>query len=155
MTTRINGRMFSWSSVSIRINGTLISAIKSIAYSDKIEPVKGYGSNRSFRPIGKTQGKYSTDPVTASIEVAELEDLRQALADASGTNSFGNVEFQIVVQYEEPGRGVYTDVIEGCTWTKTAAKADDGGDAIYLDVEFDCMAIKWNGKYKFEEQNAS
>lgn len=150
-TPRINGNMFSWASVTIRVNATLVSAIKSITYGDSRERSKGYGQGRHFGPIGQTSGKYTTDKVVCEIEKGELQALRQAIADASGSGSFGDLEFQIVVQYEEPDRGVITDEINGCTWGKNSASTNDGGDPNYESVEFDCLSIKWDGLTLYSE----
>jgi hypothetical protein len=148
---RINGRFYSWASISIRINSTLITAIKSISYSDSRTPVKGYGAGRAHAPLGRTSGKYETAPVTCSIEKVECQELRKALADAAGGKSFGETEFQIVVQYDDNGKHI-TDTLDRCVWTKNSTSADDGGDPLYEEVEFDCMSISWNGVNLFADE---
>lgn len=159
MSARINGNMYSFASVTLRVAGTLVSAFKSINYADSRERGMGYGAGRSYGPIGQTSGKYVPEPVTAEIEKHALQDLRRALADQAGGSSFGSVEFQIVVQYEEPdgagGTRLITDTIERCTWKKNAAKNTESVDANYDEVEFNCMFIKWNGLTLFEAEAAS
>jgi len=153
-TPRINGKLYSFASVSIRVGQTLVTAVKSINYSDNREQVFGYGAARAFGPLARTQGKYTADNTTAEIEKGQLADLRKALADSNGGKSFGTVEFEIVVSYEEPGRGLITDTIQRCTWAKNAAKADDGGDPLYDAVEFSTMQILWNGLSLFDQSDA-
>lgn len=150
MTARINGNMYSWSSVTARVGGTLISAFKSISYADSRERAKGYGAGRHYAPIGQTSGKYATEPVTASLEKGEAAALRKALADQAGGKSFGDVEFQIVVSYEEGDR-LITDTLERCTWKKNSAKNEESADPLYEETEFDCMSIKWNGLTLYAE----
>lgn len=144
-TPRINGNMYSWASVSIRVGTTLVTAIKSISYEDSRTRGKGYGAGRHHAPIGRSSGKYETGPVTVSIEKSQCKELREALASESPSGSFGDAEFNIVVQYTEGDRN-QTDTIEGCTWAKMSAKNEEGSDPAYDDVEFDCMSILWDGK---------
>lgn len=150
---RINGNLYSWASITIRVDSTLISNIKSITYGDARNRAKGYGAGRQFGPIGQTSGKYETEKVVCTIEKQELTDLRKALADRAGSDSFGDSVFQIVVQYDESGRHI-TDVIDGCSFSKNSSKADDGGDPLYEDVEFDCLSISWNGVTLYAAQES-
>lgn len=142
---RINGNMYSWSSIFFKVEGERYYGIKSIGYGDSRERVKGYGMGRSHAPRGRSAGKYQPDPVTVTLEKETARALREKLAaSASDGRSFGNVEFEVVVQYEESDKQI-TDEIFGCVWTKTAAKGEESADPLYEEVEFDCMGIRWDG----------
>jgi len=148
---RINGNMYQHSSIVLKLDNERFFGFKSISYGDAREYGKAYGAARHAGPRGRTSGKYSTEPVAVSMEKKSAKALRDALAarSSSGT-SFGNVEFQIVVQYEE-GTDVITDTIDRCRWTKTAGKSEEGPEPIYEDIEFDCMFILWNGKALYDD----
>lgn len=148
---RINGNMFSWSSVYFKIDGERFYGIKSITYGDNRERVKGYGMGRSHAPRGRSGGKYNVDPVAVTMEKATTRQLRDELAArAPDGTSVGNVQFEIVVQYVEADETPITDTIFGCVWGKTAAKAEEGSDPLYDEIEFDAMGIRWNGKTLFD-----
>jgi hypothetical protein len=147
---RINGVQHGWPSVSLKINGKAWYGIKSIKYGDKRTRGKTYGMGRAHAPRGRTSGKYEVDPVTLSIEKETARKLRDELAAKSttGGTSFGDTVFQIVVQYSE-GSATITDELVDCTWSGDASSAEEGPDAIYDEVEFDCMRILRNGKSLF------
>lgn len=149
---RINGNMYSWSSIYFKVDGERFYGIKSISYGDSRERAKGYGMGRHHAPRGRSAGKYQTDPVSVSVEKATARALRETLATfAADGQSFGNVPFEIVVQYVEPDDTPITDTIEECVWAKTESSNEEGPDPLYEDVEFDCMRIRWNGKTLFDE----
>lgn len=152
---RINGNVYGHSSIILKLDNERFYGFKSISYGDSRERGKIYGAARHAGPRGRTAGKYTTEPVAVSMEKESAKTLRDALAarSTSGT-SFGNVEFQIVVQYEE-GAKVVTDTIERCTWTKVAAKSEEGADGVYEEIEFDCMFILWNGKALFDDSQGN
>ncbi len=153
--TRINGTMHGWSSVVAKLDGDRFFGFKSIAYGDSRERGKGYGMGRHYSPRGRTAGKYTPEPVAVTMEKETARALRAALAQkASDGKSFGNVVFQIVVQYVEPDGTSITDELEDCVWVKTSAKSEESPDPLYEDVEFDCMRIRWNGTTLYDGTQA-
>jgi hypothetical protein len=151
---RINGNLYSYASVKLKVGRKVITAFKSISYSDNRERKDGYGASEAHGPIAQTQGVYKTDPVEVEIEKGQLQELRDELAQEAGSSSFGSVEFEIVVQYEDTGRPLITDTLLRCTWSANASKIDDGGDPAYDATKFKTMFIKWNGKTLYEERGA-
>lgn len=152
---RVNGNVVSWSSVVFKIGDSRIYGFKAINYKDKRERTPVHGSARHHAPRGMTAGKYSCDPTTATVEKETAKAIRNALAaQASDQKSFGNVEFEIVVQYSEK-RGdtdmVITDELHRCTYGETGAKAEEGPDAIYEELSFNTVSITWNGKTLFDQ----
>jgi hypothetical protein len=147
---RINGNMYSWASVVLKVDGERFFGITSISYADALERVKGYGMGRHHAPRGRSAGKYTIEAVTVKMEKKSSRDLRAALAArATDGRSFGTVEFEIVVQYAE-GTAAHTDTIERCRWAKTSASHEEAPDPLYDEVEFDAMAIRWDGKTLFD-----
>jgi hypothetical protein len=142
---RINGVIHSWASVYFKLAGERFYGIKSISYGDSRSRSKGYGMGRHYAPRGRTSGKYEVDPVAVTCEKATAKALRDKAAQLAGGSSFGNAEFEIVVQYVEAGNDTITDTIEQCTFSKEAAKAEENPDPTVEDLEFDAMRIKWNG----------
>lgn len=144
---RINGVQHGWASVVLKINGKPWYGIKSIKYGDKRTRGKSYGMGRAHAPRGRTSGKYEVDPVTVSMEKASTKLLRDELAAKSttGGSSYGDTVFQIVIQYSE-GSSTITDELVDCTWQGDSASSEEGPDALYDEIEFDCMRILRNGK---------
>lgn len=144
--TRINGNLYSWSSIIFKIGGERWSGLTSINYGDARERVKGYGMGRSHAPLGRSAGKYTIEPVTASGYKESIQQLRETLAaQASDGASYGDVEFDIVVQFIESDRDPITDELLRCVWSKSSAKGEESADPLKEDVEFDCLYIKRNG----------
>lgn len=141
---RVNGNLHSWGSIILKIDGEKYFGFTSISYSDSRERTKGYGMARHHAPRGRSSGKYAVDPVTVTGFKDSVAQVRQALADAGDGESFGNVEFQIVVQYVEGDTTPITDELDRCTWSKTTSGSEEGPDPLTEDVEIDCMLIRWN-----------
>jgi hypothetical protein len=146
---RINGNAYGWSSVLWKIGDDRIHGFKAIAYKDSRERTPVYGSGRHHAPRGQTPGKYAAEPCTATVEKETAALIRAALARRSADGkSFGNVEFEIVVQREEDRGGtpkVITDELHRCTWRETASKAEEGSDPDYEEIAFNVTTIDWDG----------
>lgn len=152
---RVNGSLYSWGSIILKVNGERFYGISSVNYGDKLERAKSYGMGRHHAPRGRSSGKYQTDPVTVKMEKKTAQELRATLAklSPSGT-SYGSVEFEIVVQFIE-GTDVQTDVLERCTWSGDSSKNEESPDPLYDEAEFDCMLIRRNGLVLFDDSQGS
>lgn len=151
---RINGNAMSWASVTWKIGDLRVNGFKAINYKDSRErsPVKGAGRHQA--PRGQTSGDYSCEPGTATVEKETAQLIRDALAaKAADSKSFGNVEFEVVVQYEELRGGtpkVITDELHRCFWRESATKAEAGPEAIYEEIAFTVTSIDWGGKSLYD-----
>lgn len=145
---RINGVQHGWPSVVLKINGKPWYGVTSIKYGDKRTRGKSYGMGRAHAPRGRTSGKYEVDPVTMKMEKATTRLLRDELAAKAGGTSYGDTVFQIVVQYSE-GNSTITDELVDCAWSGDASTSEEGPDALYDEIEFDCMRVVRNGKTLF------
>lgn len=153
---RVNGNQHSWGSIVVKIAEEKYYGFTKIAYSDSRERVKAYGMGRHHAPRGRSRGKYSTEAVTLTGWKGSVQQLRNALASKSQDgNSYGDVVFQIVVQYVEKDDTAITVEIEDCVWTKSASSEEEGPDPLSEDIEIDCMKIRRNGKVLFDESEGS
>lgn len=153
---RINGNQFSWGSIQMKIAGERYHGFTAIAYGDKRERVKAYGMGRHHAPRGRSRGKYSTDPVKVTGWKSSLQALREALAALAFDGvSYGDVEFDIVVQYTEADESPITVEIERCVWTSNPTSEDESPDPLKEEAEFDCMLIRRNGLVLFDSSEGS
>jgi hypothetical protein len=153
---RINGNLFSWSSIVFKIDGDRYFGIRSISYADKRERSFGYGMGRHHGPRGRSAGKYSAEPTKVVMHKDSVRDLRAALAEQSSDGvSFGNVVFQIAVSYVEGDETPVQDDLVDCVWTGTSVSAEEGPDPMYEEIEINTLYIKWNGLTQFDATEGS
>lgn len=149
---RVNGNLYSWGSIKLKIGGELFYGFNSISYADKRERVKGYGMGRHHSPRGRSSGKYSTEPVKLGgpkdTIAALLRDLAKLAPDGK---SFGNVNFQILVSYVEPGQDGITVEIDDCVITSISSSDEENADPKATEVEIDCMRIRRNGLSLYDQ----
>lgn len=149
---RVNGSMLSWGSIVAKVADKRFTGFTSIGYSDSRERVKAYGMGKSQAPRGRSRGKYNVDPVTLTGFKSTIQELREALAELSPTGSYGDVEFEIVVQYVEADEKPITVELQGLTWAKNTTSEEEGPDPLKEDIELDCMGILRNGLALYEEE---
>ena len=147
---RINGNVYSWGSIILKVNEERLSGFTAISYADSRERVKAYGQNRSQTPRGRTRGKYATEPVGLTGSKSSMQALRKLLADAGDGVSYGDTEFQIVVQYVEADETAITVEIEDCVWIGNSSSEEEGADPLKEEIKIDCMLIRRNGLTLFD-----
>jgi len=152
---RVNGNLYSWGSIEVKIEGDRFFGFTSIGYSDARERVKAYGMGRAQAPRGRSRGKYSVEPVTLSGQKSTMQELRQALADAGDGESYGDTVFQIVVEYFESDEAPITVELEDCVFVKNTTSEEEGPDPLSEDVEIDCLRIRRNGLVLFDNSEGS
>ncbi len=147
---RINGNVISWGSVICRINGIPQNWPTSISYSDKRERAVVYGMGRHHAPRGRTLGKYSVENPKLKGPKADVSGFLDYLASLSTDgNSFGDVRFDIVVQYIEDEQSVTVE-IEDCRVVGVTASDEESADALQDEVEIHAMRLRRNGKSMFD-----
>jgi hypothetical protein len=147
----VNGNLFSWGSIRVKCGGEEFTGFSKIAYADKRPRTKGYGMGRHQAPRGRSRGKYEVDPVTITAHRDSAEAFRDFLASkATDGKSFGNVSFEVVVQYVDEGETPVTDTLEACVWSGNTVSNEEGPDPLTVDIELDCMRINWNGKTLYD-----
>jgi hypothetical protein len=151
---RVNGNLTSWGHIIIRAGVEEFSGFDSITYADKRERVKAYGTGRHHAPRGRSAGKYTTDPVKLRGPKTTVEALRAYLASQSSNGkSYGDVEFQIVVQYAV-GTGssevpMYVE-LERCVIVSDSSSHEESADHLKDEIEIDTMLIRRNGRTLFD-----
>ena len=134
----VNGMRFDFSSVEITAGARIFNGVKSIKYSQTLEPGKVRG-NRS-QIVGRTRGPLDSD---GSIELYRLEfqDLIRVLALLKPGVGYMEAPFDITVTYSETGSEVVQDLIQGCRIKKHENNGQEGGDAITVACDLDIMMV--------------
>lgn len=147
----VNGNQLSWGSITVKLDGEVFTGFTKIAYGDSRERVKAYGMGRHHAPRGRSRGKYSTDPVQITGWKGSVQTLRDALAAKSSDGaSYGDVEFEVVVQFVEADETPMTVELNRCVVTKDASSHEEGADPLQEELELDTMRILRNGKTLFD-----
>lgn len=148
---RVNGNLYSWGSIILKVDAERLRGFTSISFSDKRERVKGYGSARHHAPMGRSRGKYTIDPVKVVGFKGAIQTLREQLAaKAADGISYGDVEFDVVVQYVESGEDPYTVEIERCVFASNSSSDEESADPLKEEIELDAMLIRRNGLVLFD-----
>lgn len=149
---RVNGNQLSWGSIEVQLDGERYHGFTAIGFSDSRERVKAYGLGRHHAPRGRSAGKYSVEPVSLTGWKSSVQALRAALAErAPDGTSYGDVVFQVVVQYTEADETPITVELEDCVWSKNTTSDEEGPDPLKEEIELDCMRIRRNGLVLFSE----
>jgi len=152
---RVNGNLHSWGSIVVKVDDERYYGFTSINYSDARERVKAYGMGRHHAPRGRSRGKYSVEPVQITGHKGSVQTLRKALADAGDGESYGDTEFQVIVQYIEKDDTPITVELDRCVWTKNTSSEEEGPDPLTEDFELDCMLIRRNGLTLFDNSQTN
>lgn len=153
---RVNGNQYSWGSIIIKLDGGRYYGFTGISYADKRERVKAYGLGRHQAPRGRSRGKYTVDPIKLTGWKGSVQELREALAVfATDGVSYGDVEFEVVVQYVETGEKPMIVVCERCVITGNSTSDEEGSDPLKEELELDCMLIRRNGLVLFDAASGS
>lgn len=148
---RVNGNILNWGSIIIKVDGDRFYGFDSISYSDKRERTKAYGMGRHQAPRGRTRGKYTVDPVKLRGPSGSVQAFRDMLAQqAEDGVSYGDVEFEVVVQAVDTGEAPLNIEIERCVWGSNSVSYEEGPDYLKDEIEIDAMLIRRNGKTLFD-----
>lgn len=150
---RVNGNIMSWGSIILKIDNERFYGFNAISYADKRERVKGYGMGKHHAPRARSRGKYTIDPVKLSGPKSTVQALRDLLAKKSADKvSYGDVEFQISVQYIEDDESPMDVSIERCVVAGNSSNEEENPDPLKEDIEIDAMLIRRNGKTLFDNR---
>ncbi len=149
---RVNGNIVSWGSITLKIDGERFTGFTSISFSDKRTRVKAYGMGVGQAPRGRSRGKYEVDPVKIGGPKSSFQAARAKLAAlADDGTSYGDVEFQILLQYTERDESESMTVeLEDAVWMSNSSSEEEGGDPMKEECEFDIMRIRRNGLTLFD-----
>ncbi len=153
---RINQNQHSWGSLILKVDSDRYTGFTGISFSDKRERVKAYGMTRHHAPRGRSRGKYVIDPVKLTGWKGSVAALRAGLAARADDGiSYGDVEFQIVLQYIESGEVPLTVEIDRCVWVSNSTSDDESPDPLKEEIEIDAMLIRRNGLVLFDASEGS
>jgi hypothetical protein len=154
---RVNGNQMSWGSILLKLDQDVFTGFTGISFSDKRERVKAYGMGRHHAPRGRSRGKYTVDPVKLTGWKKSIHIFRaQLAARAKDSKSYGDVEFQIVVQYVEEGDDpALTVVIERCVWSGNSSTDEESADPLKEEIEIDAMLIRRDDLVLFDASQGS
>jgi hypothetical protein len=147
---RVNGNLYSWGSITCKIDSIPVTGFTSIQFADKRERVFGWGMGRHHAPLGRSAGKYTPDPVKLTGWKHAVQELRERIAALSGTNSYGNAEFEIVTQATEPDQTPLIIVCTRCLWTGDSSTVEESADPLKDEIEVSTMGIRRNGLVLFD-----
>ncbi len=139
----LNGVRYDHSSLDIRINNRAIFGIKSIDYSDNLEPGEVYGTGAQI--VGRTRGQYKA---SGSFELyrAEYDEMVANLRQSFPNIGLYEINFDVVVNYKpEGGIAMITDAIKGCRIKSAAHNSSQGSEALAVKCELHVMYIIKNG----------
>jgi hypothetical protein len=143
---RINGDVYSWGSIILKIEGDEFTGIFGIDYSQKRERSKQYGTGRAQKPRGRSKGKYSAEG-KITVPRGTMADLINFLADKSEDGvSYGDVVFQMTVQYVEADETPMLVELEDCVIAEESVSDEEGNEGLKDEITLDIMGIKKNGK---------
>jgi hypothetical protein len=149
---RVNGNLYSWGSIKLKIGGELFYGFTSIGYADKRERGKTWGMGRHHSPRGRASGKYSTEPVKLGGPKDTIDALiKQLAAQAPDRVSYGNVVFQILVSYVEPGQDGINVELDDCVVASISSSDEENADPKATEIEIDCMRIRRNGLSLYDQ----
>lgn len=104
---RINQVAYGWNSTIHSVAGVKSEACTGFDFDEKITQELVYAMKRSGVPVASTSGKYDPGTVSAKYLLASTPDAPGGWVDtlepeiASLTGSTGDVEFPVLLQYEE------------------------------------------------------
>jgi len=148
---RVNNNQHSWGSITFKLNGERYTGFTAISFGDKRTRVKAYGMGRHHAPRGRSKGKYETDPVKVTGWKSSVHALRVALAKVSlDGKSYGDVEFQGLVQYIERDDTEITVELDRLVWMSNTTSDEESPDPLKEDFELDVMLIRRNDLVLFD-----
>lgn len=150
-TPRVNGNVVSWGSCYYKYNGQRFYGIVECTYGESRERVQVAGSARSQAPGFESAGEYKCAAQKIKMLKHTAAAFRAALAAGSEDGvSYGNVRFEGVYQFIEPGLDPQTVESHLCTYKDLNASAATGGDPLYDEIGIQPRYLVINGKTLFD-----
>jgi hypothetical protein len=138
----INGRLYDWESVEIKLPSGTAVGVAEISYNDEKGLEARYGKGAKARGYGRKNYKASG---SMTLDRDEFEKLKAALGD----NVYGNKPFSIVVSYGTDDQPTVTDTLPDVLITKTDSSntKQDSENVSQMKLDFTILSpIKWGDK---------
>ena len=143
---QVNGNRYSFASIDFQLLGKRYFGVKSINYSDGLDP----GEVRGTAPqlLGRTKGKYSAEGSMELYE-AEFSDFVAALLSAGpslgfiDSVGFMEIPFEVSVSYAEENSPTITDTLVACRIKKVDKSRAEGTDPLTVKLDLHIMSIDY------------
>lgn len=134
----INGREYSWGDIVCLINGTPVTGITGIEYSDEQEITDNYGAGRY--PVSRSKGRItSTGKITlyaSEVNALVKQTVNGRLQDLAA--------FDITVSYvPDDGGIVVTDKLRNCQFKKNERSWSEGDSSKTVSLDLAVSHIEW------------
>lgn len=147
----INGFAPAWASIEVRpqiLGGStlpVIITIQSVDYEVSNDSKEVRGTNPNV--IAVTRGQISNTGKWKML-LYEFNQLAAALGsqDFTGNNGYGDIFFDVQVQFAEAGGPVITDSLRGCRIYKVTQSMAVGPDPIVVENDLRPLQILRNGQ---------
>ena len=134
----INGREYSWGDIVCLINGTNMTGITGIEYSDDQEVTENYGAGRY--PVSRSKGRI-TCAGKITLYVSEVMALQK---QAPNGRLQDIAPFDITVSYvPDDGGVVVTDRMRNCQFKKNERSWSEGDTSKTVDLDLAVSHIEW------------
>lgn len=136
--TRINGKLYDYSSVVVTIRNIVYSNVTDINYSHSLDPGVLRGTSPMWR--GRTRGTYDTNG-SFSMYKEDYQNLIGQLA-AAGMGGYMEATFQITVIYRDFGAVLpITDTLNGCRIKGDDDSHSSGNDPIIVKADLSIFEL--------------
>lgn len=141
--TQINGNRYSYTSISVVLDGVPQpkGVFTSISYKATQSP--GIVQGNQVTQVGRTSG-YGTGTGSFEMLVSELDDFYAELTD-NGFAPVMSVDFDIIVSYSVNDIDVRTDTLRGCRIDDIDSPNQQGTDPTKKTNTFTIARVNLNG----------
>src|SRR5262245_19893939 len=128
---KVNGNVFEWGSIRVRIFGAEIVGLLEIGYSQKRNRQAVYGTGKHRAPIGKTRGKYVVENGKLVLFKHTAQAMREYLAQrAPDKKSYGDTNFNVIAEYIDYGMQSITEELLDCNVVSESDAHSEGDDPL-------------------------
>jgi hypothetical protein len=144
---RVNQNVLSWGSITAKLGGVRYTFFRTVSYGDKRERTFQYGAGVDHSPRGRTRGKYSTEEGKLGGAKAGVRQFLLDLATkASDGETYGDVEFDVIVEFFENDELPCTDKLYRCVVTGVNSSHEEGPDGLEDELTLSYFEVTRNGK---------
>ncbi len=148
---RIPGNTLSWGSITATVDGEKYYGFTEVVFGDKRTREFVYGMATHQAPRGRTRGKYEPQEGKLKGPKSTVQALLTALASKSVSGrSFGDAEFEVVLNFSESDDTAITVVLESCTVDGVSSSHAEGPEALEDEVIINYRRIRRNDLYLFD-----
>lgn len=135
----INGNIYKWSDVKVRMLGITLTGITDINYERKQEKTNLYGAGND--PVARSHGQ---NEYTANISLTlnQLHEIESLLA--AGQSILDIAPFDVLCAYTVNGTKIIKDKILECEFTGNKREFSNSGNESKVELELIVGSIVFN-----------